>query len=72
MCKEIRKRLAHIDWNDKMKPRPHNVGTLKKSEIDSAIDRYFPIKSKENSLRRNICQNRLLRRLNINRFIIYY
>ena len=43
--KEIMKRLAHIDWNDKMK---NKTGTecwnILKGELDSAIDSYVPMK----------------------------
>ena len=41
----IRKSLAHIDWNDKMK---NKTGTecwnILRGELDSAIDRYVPMK----------------------------
>ena len=38
-----------------------------RSELDSAIDRYVPMKSMGNGLRRNICQKRLSERLDINK-----
>ena len=38
-----------------------------RSELDSAIDRYVPMKSKGNGLRRNICQKRLSERLGMNK-----
>ena len=42
--KEIRKSLAHIDWNDKMQ---NNTATecwnILKREIDSAIDSFVPM-----------------------------
>ena len=59
--KEIRKRLAHIDWNDKMKNKTATeCWNILRRELDSAIDSFVPMKkSKENGRRRNICQKRL-------------
>ena len=43
--KEIRKRLAHIDWNDKMKNKTATeCWNILKGEIDSAIDSFVPMK----------------------------
>ena len=43
--KEIRKRLAHIDWNDKMKNRTATeCRNILRGEIDSAIDSFVPMK----------------------------
>ena len=43
--KEIRKTLAHIDWNDKMKNQTATEClNILRSELDSAIDRYVPVK----------------------------
>ena len=40
--KEIRKRLAHIDWNDKMKNKTATeCWNILRGEIDSAIDSFF-------------------------------
>ena len=58
--KEIRKSLALIDWNDKMKNKTATAcWNILRGELDSAIDSYVPMKSKGNGLRRNICQKRL-------------
>ena len=66
--KEIRKRLAHIDWNDKMKNKTATeCWNILRGEIDSAIDSFVPMKSKGNGRRRNICQKRLSERLDINK-----
>ena len=38
---EIRKRLAHIDWNDKMKNKTATeCWNILRGELDSAIDSY--------------------------------
>ena len=43
--KEIRKSLAHINWNDKMKnKRATECWDILKGEIDSAIDSFVPMK----------------------------
>ena len=43
--KEIRKRLAHIDWNDKMKNKTATeCWNILRGELDSAIDSYVPMK----------------------------
>ena len=43
--KEIRKRLAHIDWNDKMKNKTATeCWNILRGEIDSAIDSFVPPK----------------------------
>ena len=43
--KEIRKRLAHIDWNDKMKNKtPTECWNILRGELDSAIDSFVPMK----------------------------
>ena len=39
--KEIRKSLAHVDGKGKMK---NKASTILRSELDSAIDRYVPMK----------------------------
>ena len=42
--KEIRKSLAHIDGNDKMKDKTATkCGNILRGEIDSAIDSYVPM-----------------------------
>ena len=43
--KEIRKSLAHIDWNDKMKNKTATeCWNILRGEIDSAIDSFVPMK----------------------------
>ena len=43
--KEIRKRLAHIDWNDKMKDKTATeCWNILRRELDSATDSFVPMK----------------------------
>ena len=43
--KEIRKRLAHIDWNDKMKNKTATeCWNILRGELYSAIDSFVPMK----------------------------
>ena len=66
--KEIRKSLALIDWNDKMKNKTATeCWNILRGELDSAMDSYVPMKNKGNGLRRNIFQKRLSERLDINK-----
>ena len=66
--KEIRKSLAHIYWNDKVKNKTTTESwNILRGEIDSAVDSYVPMKSKGNGRRRNICLKRLSQRLDINK-----
>ena len=47
--KEIRKSLAHIDWNDKMKNKTATeFWNILRGEIDSAIDSFVPMKKRGN------------------------
>ena len=65
---EIRKSLALIDWNDKMNNKTATqCWNILRGELDSAIERYVPMKSKGNGLKRNICQKRRSERLDINK-----
>ena len=42
---EVGKSLAHIDWNDKIKNKTATeCWNILRSELDSAIDRYAPMK----------------------------
>ena len=46
--KEIRKSLALLDWNDKMKNKTATeCWNILRGEIDSAIDSYVPMKKQE-------------------------
>ena len=45
MYTEMRTILAHIDWNDKMKNKTGAESwNILKSELDSVINRYVPMK----------------------------
>ena len=44
--KEIRKSLAHIDWDEKMKNKTATeCWDILRGELDTAIDRYVPMKN---------------------------
>ena len=64
--KEIRKSLARIDWNDKMKNNTATeCWTILRGELDSAIDSYVPMKkqrkrSKNGFLKARSCLTNLL------------
>ena len=65
--KEIRKKLALIDWNDKVKNKTATeCWNILRGELDSSIDSYVPMKKQGNGRRRSICQKRLSERLDIN------
>ena len=60
---EIRKSLAHISWDEKMKNKTATeCWDILRGELDRAIDSYVPMKRKGNALRRNICKKRLSER----------
>ena len=60
---EIRKSLAHIDWDEKMEYKTSTeCWDILRGELGRAIDSYVPMKKKGNALRRNICQKRLSER----------
>ena len=66
--KEMRTILAHIYWNDKMKNKAGaEIWNILKSELDSVINRYVPMKKQGKRSRKNTCQNRLSKRLDINK-----
>ena len=45
MYKAIRKSLAHIDWNDKMKNKTTTeCWNILRGELDSVVDSYVPMK----------------------------
>ena len=65
---EMRTILAHIDWNDKIKNKTGAESwNILKREHDSVINRYVPMKTQRNGPRKNICQKRLSKRLDINK-----
>ena len=67
--KEIRKRLAHIDWNDKMKNKTATeCWNILRGELDSAIDSFVPMKKQgKRSKKKHLCQKRLSEILDINK-----
>ncbi len=61
--KEIRKSLAHIDWNDKMKNKTATeCCNMLREELDSAIDRCFFLDRSPCFFHRNIPSNRTIER----------
>ena len=65
--KEIRKSLAHIDGNAKMKNKTATeCWNILRSEQDSVIDRYVPMKKQGKRSMKNHRQKRLSERLDIN------
>ena len=66
--KEITKSLALVDWDDKMKNKTATeCWNILRWELDSAIDSHVPMKKQGKRSRRNIFQNRLSERLDINK-----
>ena len=60
--------MEHIDWNDKMKNKTGAESwNILKSGLDSVINRYVPMKKQGKRSRKSICQNRLSKRLAINK-----
>ena len=56
---EIRKSLAHIDWDEKMKNKTATeCWDILRGELDRAIDSYVPMKKQG----KHICQKRLSER----------
>ena len=65
--KEMRKSLAHIDWNDKMKNKMvTECWNILRGELDSAIDSYVPMK-KQGKRSKTKHQKRHSERLDINK-----
>ena len=59
--KDIRKYLAKLDWNNMlMNKNAIECWNILKYEIESIIDKFVPLKNKENGLERNTCQKKLL------------
>ncbi len=53
--KEIRKSLAHVDWNGKIKNKTTaECWNILRSELDSAVGRYVPMKKQGKRSRYNI------------------
>ena len=60
-----------MDWDDKMKNKTATeCWAILRNKLDSASDRYVPMKKQGDGLRRNICQNRLSERLGINKHYV--
>ena len=59
--KDMRKYLAKLDWNNMlMNKTAIECWIILKYEIESIIDKFVPLKKKENDLERNTCQKKLL------------
>ena len=59
----MRKYLAKLDWNNMlMNKTAIECWYILKYEIESIIDKFVPLKYKENGLERNICQKKLLKK----------
>ena len=57
----MRKYLAKLDWNNMlMNKTAIECWNILKYEIESIIDKFVPLKNKENVLERNTCQKKLL------------
>ena len=57
----MRKYLAKLDWNNMlMNKTTTECWNILKYEIESIIDKFVPLKNKENDLERNTCQKKLL------------
>ena len=57
----MRKYLAKLDWNNMlMNKTAIECWNILKYEIESIIDKFVPLETKENGLERNTCQNKLL------------
>ena len=60
---EIRKRLAHIDWDEKMKNKTATeCWDFLRGELDRATDSYVPMKKRGKRSKKKICQKRLSER----------
>ena len=59
--KDMRKYLAKLDWNNMlMNKTATECWNILKYEIESIINKFVPLKNKENGLERNTCQKKLL------------
>ena len=62
--KEIRKSLALIDWNDKMKNKTATeCWNILRGELDSAIDRYVPMKKQGKRSKKNQLSKETFRKI---------
>ena len=62
--KDMRKYLAKLDWNNMlMNKTAIECWNILKYEIESIIDKFVPLKNKENGLERNTCQKKLLEKI---------
>ena len=53
--------LANLDWNNMLRNQTATeCWNILKYEIESIIDKFIPLKNKENGLQRNTYQNKLL------------
>ena len=59
--KDMRKYLAKLDWNNMlMNNTAIECWNILKYEIEGIIDKFVPLKNKENDIERNTCQKKLL------------
>ena len=59
--KDMRKYLANLDWNNMlMNKNAIECWNILKYEIESIIYKFVPFQNKENGVKRNTCQKRLL------------
>ena len=59
----MRKYLAKLDWNNMLMNKTKTAiecWNILKYEIESIIDKFVPLKNKENGLERYTCQKKLL------------
>ena len=57
----MRKYLANLDCNNMLMNKiATECWNILKYEIESIIDKFVPLKNKENGLERNTCQKKLL------------
>ena len=66
--KEIRKRLAHVDWNDKMKNKTATESwNILRGKIDSAIYSFVPMKKQgKRSKKKHLSKEAFRKIININ------
>ena len=63
-CKDIRKSLALIDWNDELKNKPATeCWNILRGELDSAIDSYVPMKKQGKHSKKKHLSNEAFRKI---------
>ena len=57
----MKKYLAKLEWNNMLMNKiAIECWNILKYEIENTIDKFVPLKNKENGLERNTCQKKLL------------